>query len=68
MSRARQRTTDPTIPGTAVSQPRRSCGAVLAATSRPAPQVPDQGCLVEHWHEQGLLDEQQRADLGGEPA
>ncbi|MFD0078193.1 hypothetical protein ACFVIY_37830 [Streptomyces sp. NPDC127166] len=58
----------PMLPGTAVPLPRRSCDSVLAAVSRPAPRMPDQGDLVEHWHEQGLLDEQQRVDLGGEPA
>lgn len=54
------------LPGTAVSLPRRGCDSVIAATARPVPQVPDQGDLVEHWHEQGLLDEQQRIELGGE--
>ncbi|MFE5658334.1 hypothetical protein ACFQ9H_19355 [Streptomyces sp. NPDC056517] len=58
--------TAPTLPGTAVAPPRRSCDSVFAAVSRLAPQIPDQGCLVEHWHEQGLLDERQRAELGGE--
>lgn len=68
MSRAARAMTAQTIPGTAVSPPRRSCDSVLAAVSRSAPQMTNQGCLVEHWHEQGLLDEQQRAELGGEQA
>ncbi|MFJ7067529.1 hypothetical protein [Streptomyces sp. NPDC101115] len=50
-----------------MSLPRRSCDSVLAATARAVPQVPDQGDLVEHWHEQGLLGEQERTELGGEP-
>lgn len=57
-----------TIPGTAVSLPRRTPERVLAATGRPVPVVPEQGDLVEHWHEQGLLDEQQRAALDGDSA
>ncbi|MFF5285223.1 hypothetical protein [Streptomyces sp. NPDC013171] len=68
MSRAARFGAAPMLPGTAVSLPRRSCDSVLAATSRPAPRVANQGCLVEYWHKQGLLDEQQRAELGGEPA
>lgn len=51
------------IPGTAVSLPRRSPADVLTATSRPIPSVPDQGDLVDHWRECGLLDEQQCAAM-----
>lgn len=54
-----------TIPGTAVSLPRKSAGCVLAESSRPVPPVPDQGDLVEHWHECGLLTDEQRAELDG---
>lgn len=56
----------PTIPGTAVTPPRRTADEILAATARPAPHVPGQGDLVDHWHECGLLDDDQVDTLGGE--
>ncbi|MCX4705682.1 hypothetical protein [Streptomyces sp. NBC_01373] len=54
------------IPGTAVKLPRRSTDQIIAATSRPVTPVPDQGDLVDHWHECGLLDDEQRAEFDGE--
>jgi hypothetical protein len=56
----------PTIPGTAVTPRRRTADEIIAATSRPVPPVPDQGDLVDHWHECGLLDDDQVDALGGE--
>lgn len=56
----------PTIPGTAVRPRRRTADEIIAATSRPVPPVPDQGDLVEHWHEVGLLDDDEVDALGGE--
>jgi hypothetical protein len=53
-----------TIPGTAVKLPRKTTDQVIAETSRPVPAVPDQGDLVEHWHEAGLLDEDECSRLG----
>lgn len=50
-----------TIPGTAVSLPRRSVENVLAA--RPVPAVEGQIDLVDHWLDCGLLDDEQRAAL-----
>lgn len=52
------------IPGTAVAPPRRSPEQVLAA--RPVPAVDGQHDLVEHWHECGLLSDEQLAALGRE--
>ncbi|MFI1467610.1 hypothetical protein [Streptomyces wuyuanensis] len=45
---------------------RRTLDETVAATSRPVPPVPDQGDLVDHWHECGLLDDAQVDALGGE--
>jgi hypothetical protein len=56
----------PTIPGTAVKPRRRTADEIIAATSRPVPPVPDQGDLVEHWLEVGLLDDDEADALGGE--
>ena len=56
----------PTIPGTAVAPRRRTLDETLAATARPVPPVPDQGDLVDHWREIGLLDDDQVDALGGE--
>lgn len=56
----------PTIPGTAVKPRRRTTDEIIAATSRPVPPIPDQGDLVEHWHEAGLLDDDEVDTLGGE--
>ncbi|MGW7197513.1 hypothetical protein [Streptomyces chryseus] len=56
----------PTIPGTAVTPRRRTSDEITAAMSRPVPSVPDQGDLVEHWHECGLLDDDEVDALGGE--
>lgn len=56
----------PTIPGTAVTPPRRSCEQVAAAAGRPVPNLPDQGDLVGHWRDCGLLDDEQVDALGGE--
>lgn len=53
------------IPGTAVSLPRRSLDCVLAASTRRVPAVLDQGDLVDHWHECGLLSDEQRDELDG---
>ncbi|MFE4691223.1 hypothetical protein ACFRH6_14335 [Streptomyces sp. NPDC056749] len=55
-----------TIPGTAVSLPRRTAECVLAATRRPVPAAGGQGDLVEHWTECGLLTAEQRAAMGRE--
>jgi hypothetical protein len=49
-----------------VTPRRRTADEIIAATSRPVPPVPDQGDLVDHWHECGLLDDDQVDALGGE--
>lgn len=70
MSR-RRKSTQPvgdTIPGTAVALPRPTLDQVCASTARPVPAVPDQGDLVEHWHDAGLLDDEEIAAFGGEAA
>jgi hypothetical protein len=54
------------LPGTAVVPRRRTLDDVIAATGRPIAAVPDQGDLVGHWHECGLLDDDQVDALGGE--
>lgn len=56
----------PTIPGTAVKPRRRTSDEITAAMTRPVPPVPDQGDLVDHWRECGLLDDDQVDALGGE--
>lgn len=56
----------PTIPGTAVKPRRRTADEITAALSRSVPQVPDQGDLVDHWHEVGLLNDGEVNALGGE--
>ncbi|MGW2742338.1 hypothetical protein [Streptomyces sp. NPDC001450] len=56
----------PTIPGTAVAPRRRTLDETSAATARPVPRLPNQGDLVEHWHDCGLLDDDQVDALGGE--
>jgi hypothetical protein len=56
----------PTIPGTAVKPRRRTADEIIAATSRPVPPVRDQGDLVDHWREVGLLDDDEVDALGGE--
>ncbi|MCX4969368.1 hypothetical protein OHA98_41825 [Streptomyces sp. NBC_00654] len=56
----------PTIPGTAVKPRRRTSDEITAAMSRPVPPVPDQGDLVEHWRDCGLLDDEAVDALGGE--
>jgi hypothetical protein len=58
----------PTIPGTAVKLRRPTADEIIAATSRPVPAVPDQGDLVEHWRNSGLLDDAEVEALGGEAA
>nr|WSS66770.1 hypothetical protein OG284_36730 [Streptomyces sp. NBC_01177] len=55
-----------TIPGTAVSLPRRTAECVLAATRRQVPASDGQGDLVELWTECGLLTDEQRAAMGRE--
>jgi hypothetical protein len=55
-----------TIPGTAVSLPRRSAECVLAATRAPVKPTEGQGDLVEHWTECGLLTTEQRTAMGRE--
>lgn len=56
----------PTLPGTAVKPRRRTLDETVAAAARPVPPVPDQGNLVEHWRECGLLDDDDVDALGGE--
>ena len=56
----------PTIPGTAVTPRRRTGDEITAAMARPVAPVPDQGDLVEHWRDCGLLDDDQVDALGGE--
>lgn len=55
-----------TIPGTAVKPRRRTLDETVAATARPVRPVPNQGDLVEHWHDCGLLDDDQVDALGAE--
>lgn len=55
-----------TLPGTAVPPRRRSAEEIAAATARPTPRIPNQGDLVKHWHDCGLLDDDQVDTLGGE--
>jgi hypothetical protein len=55
-----------TIPGTAPAPRRRTADEISAATSRPVAPIPDQGDLVDHWHESGLLDDDEVDALGGE--
>lgn len=57
-----------TIPGTAVKLPRRTTDEIISATSRSVPPVPDQGDLVEHWREAGLLDADEADALSSEPS
>lgn len=66
MKRRRAAVGAPMIPGTAVKPRRRTADEIIAATSRPVPPVPDQGDLVEHWRESGLLDDDEVEALGGE--
>ncbi|MEU9065858.1 hypothetical protein AB0D60_03040 [Streptomyces sp. NPDC048306] len=66
MSRRRATMDAPTIPGTAVTPPRRTADEILAATARPVPPVPGQCDLVDHWRESGALDDDQVDALGGE--
>ena len=66
MTRRRAAAGAPTIPGTAVTPPRPSLDDTARSITRPAPQVPDQGDLVEHWKSCGLLDDDQVDSLGGE--
>lgn len=66
MRRRRAAPGAPTIPGTAVKPRRPSADEITAAMSRPVPQVPDQGDLVDHWRDCGLLDDDQVDALGGE--
>lgn len=54
------------IPGTAVSLPRRSVECVLAATRTRVQLTGGQGDLVELWTECGLLTDEQRAVMGRE--
>jgi hypothetical protein len=51
----------PTIPGTAVTPPRRSLDDALA--SRPVPVIDGQADLFDHWHGCGLLSDEQFGDL-----
>ncbi|MCT9139044.1 DUF3558 domain-containing protein [Streptomyces violarus] len=66
MRRRRAAAGAPTIPGTAIAPRHRTLDETVAAAARPVPPVPDQGDLVEHWHECGLLDDDQVDSLGGE--
>lgn len=68
MRRRRAAAGAPTIPGTAAAPRPRSLDETLAATARPVPAVPDQGDLVDHWRDCGLLDDDQVDALGGEAA
>ncbi|MET9816550.1 hypothetical protein [Streptomyces sp. NPDC006355] len=54
----------PTIPGTAVTPPRRTLDD--AAAARPVPPVEGQLDLVDFWHGCGLLEDGQRAALEAE--
>jgi hypothetical protein len=65
MSRRRAAPGAPTIPGTAVKPRCRTLDETAAAVARPVPAVPDQGDLVDHWREAGLLDDEQAQALGG---
>lgn len=56
------------IPGTAVKLPRKTLDQVTAEACRPVPAVPDQGDLVEHWRETGLLDDDECSRLGRDPS
>ncbi|MFI6465706.1 hypothetical protein [Streptomyces sp. NPDC050538] len=64
MRRGRAAPGAPTIPGTAVTPPRRSLEDVAGA--RPVPAVEGQIDLVNYWHGCGLLDDEQRAALDTE--
>ncbi|WP_406459761.1 hypothetical protein OH768_33825 [Streptomyces sp. NBC_01622] len=66
MRRRRSTAVGAPLPGTAVAPRRRTADEIAAATSRPVPPVPDQGDLVEHWRECGLLDDDAVVALGGE--
>jgi hypothetical protein len=66
MKRRRAAPGAPTIPGTAVKPRRRTTDEIIAATSHPVPPVADQGDLVEHWRDAGLLDDNAVDALGGE--
>jgi hypothetical protein len=66
MRRSRAGHGAPTIPGTALAPRRRTADEITSAMARPVPPVPDQGDLVEHWHDCGLLDDDAVDALGGE--
>lgn len=64
MRRGRAAPGAPTLPGTAVTPPRRSLEDVAAA--RPVPALEGQLDLVDFWHDCGLLDDEQREALEAE--
>lgn len=66
MSRRRSTAKGATIPGTAIAPAPRTCEQVATAAARPVPAVPNQGDLVEHWHESGLIDDAERAAFDGD--